>query len=187
MTSVARLVAAGVIAALALAGSEAIARPDIPVFVVVRDYAAVPPDVLRRATQLVTDVYRPLGIGIVWVDQDAGALRAGTMRLTMLRRTAGREDGGRIIGIDAAEHLEPRMHVAHILFQDIGDTGVTAKVLACVMARLIGGALQSSGATGSATIIRAGRDAAEHLGQGAALFTLEEVKRIQDGALALAR
>jgi hypothetical protein len=50
--------------------------PDGPHFVVaVVIEAAAPPEIFRTAQSSVTDIYRSMGVGVVWIDTFAGALK----------------------------------------------------------------------------------------------------------------
>ena len=57
--------ATSVMSVIALAGAAA--EQQLPVFVVIQNHAGAPRHVLARAIQTVTDVYRPLGVGIAWI------------------------------------------------------------------------------------------------------------------------
>lgn len=178
MKSAASSLTASIMTAVALAGLSASAAPHVPVFVVIQNQAGVPSQVLGRAIQVVTDAYRPFGIGIAWIEPPVRVSAGRTVHLTILRRTAGREAGGKMLGIDAPGDADARVHVAHILYQSIDDDVVTSHVLGYVMAHLIRGAL-SNGGTARSTIIQADRHAGRRLAKGLSVFHPEEAEAIR--------
>jgi hypothetical protein len=169
---------ASVVTAIALASLSTASGPPIPVFVVIQNQAGVPRQVLGRGIQVVTDAYRPLGIGIAWIEPPAPASAIPTVHVTLLRRSAGRNGDHKMIGVDAPSDARGRMHVAHILYQHIDDDVVTAHALAYVLAHVIRGAL-SRATNGPATIIHADRRIARALTQGRPVFTPGEAEAIR--------
>lgn len=187
MKSTAHALTASVMTAIALAGIGTSGGSPIPVFVVIQNQAGVPRQVLGRAIQVVADAYRPLGIGIAWIEQPVPASAARTVQVTLLRRKAERHDDQRMIGIDAPGDRHARVHLAHILYQSIDDDDVvTGHALAYVLAHVIRGAL-SNGATGPARIVHADRHAARAMAKGRSVFTPEEAEAIRRDAESLAR
>jgi hypothetical protein len=101
--------ATSLMSALALAGAPA--EPQLPVFVVFQDHVGVPRHVLARAIQTVTDVYRPLGIGIAWIRAPFSAPDIPTLYLSLLPRTAGADS---MVGLDAPATRDAPAHLGHI-------------------------------------------------------------------------
>jgi len=149
---------------------------------VIQDHATVPRAVLSSAIQIVTDVYRPLGIGIVWIEAPLQQSGITKVYLRILPRTGGRDGDGRMLGIDAPAGPDAREHLAHILYRRIEDDIMTSNALAYVMARLIGGALRSPDALSRPTLVYADRHTARQMVKGASVFGAREAEAIRKGA-----
>jgi hypothetical protein len=171
--------------AIALAGVPT--NPQLPVFVVIENHAGVPRHVLARAIHTVADVYRPLGIGIAWIRPPFPTGDTPTLYLSLLPRTAGGEHRTSMVGIDAPSTSDARAHLGHILYRRIGDDDETSRALAYVMAHLVRGVLLSHDALDRPTIVRADRQTARRLADGASVFTQQEVAAIQARVAAGAR
>jgi hypothetical protein len=179
---------ASVMAAVALADVPVSAAMPTPICVVLRNHAGVPRSVLGQAIQIVTDVYRPLGIGIVWITSAPLPTEMTTLHLSILPRTARRRGDDRIIGVDAPAGGATPEHLAHILYRRIGDDALTARALGHVMAQLIAGVLRSNGDVNAPpTIVYGDRRVAQRMRAGAPVFTPEEIQAILDGAASRAR
>jgi hypothetical protein len=178
---------ASIMAAVALAGIPMSVAAPIPICVVIRDHAGVPHAVLGQAIQIVGDAYRPLGIGIVWLESPSPTTDMTTMQLSILPRTATRNGRDGIIGIDAPAGLEQHVHLAHILYRRAGDDRATGHALGYVMAHLIAGMLQSAEVNAVPTIIYGDRRIAQRLIDGTALFTAGEMQAILKGTASLGR
>jgi hypothetical protein len=187
MKSTAHALTASVMTAIALAGISTPGESPIPVFVLIQNQARIPREVLGRAIQVVADAYRPLGIGIAWIEQPAPASAVPTIHVTLLQRGGQRTEDEKIIGLDAPGDPRARVHLAHILYQSIDDDDVvTGHALAYVLAHVIRGAL-SNGATGKARIVHADRHAARAMAKGRSVFTPEEAEAIRRDAESLGR
>jgi len=68
---------------------------------------------MGRAIQVVADAYRPLGIGIAWIERPVPASAVPTVLVTLLRRSAGRNGDEKMLGIDAPGDARSRVHLAH--------------------------------------------------------------------------
>ena len=176
---------ASIMAAVALAGIPMSMAAPIPICVVIRDHAGVPHAVLGQAIQIVTDAYRPLGIGIVWLESPSPPTDMTTMQLSILPRTATTNGRDGIIGIDAPAGLERHVHLAQVLYRRAGDDRATGHALGYVMAHLIAGMLRSAEANAGPTIIHGDHRIPQRLIQGLALFTPDEVRAIVKGAASL--
>jgi hypothetical protein len=186
MKSTAHALTASVMTAIALAGISTPGESPIPVFVLIQNQARISRQVLGRAIQVVADAYRPLGIGIAWIEQPVPASAVPTIHVTLLQRSGQRTADEKIIGIDAAGDPRARVHLAHILYQRIDDDVATGHALAYVLAHVIRGVL-SNGATGPARIVHADRHAARAMAKGRSVFTPEEAEAIRRDAESLAR
>ena len=176
--------ATSVMSVIALAGAAA--EQQLPVFVVIENHAATPRHVLARAIQTVTDVYRPLGVGIAWIRGPFPAGDTPTLYLSLLPRTGGGEHRTSIIGIDAPATRDATAHLGHILYRQVGDDEETSRALGYVIAHLVKGVLLSDD-TDRSTLVQADREIARRMAGSAAVFTSEEVKAIQDSVAARAR
>jgi hypothetical protein len=177
--------ATSVMSVIALAGAPA--EPQLAVFVVIENHAGVPRHVLARAIQTVADVYRPLGVGIAWIRAPFPAGDTPTLYLSLLARTGGGEHRTSMVGIDAPAIRDAPTHLGHILYRRIGDDDESSRALGYVMAHLVRGVLLSHDALDRPTIVRADRQTARRMAEGATVFTREEVKAIQDRVAAGAR
>ena len=185
MNAVARCATTGILTVIALASVSSSTKRQILVSLVIQDHAQVSRHVLGHALEAVVDVYRSLGIDITWSGQAFARSDTVTMHFRILPGT-GASNAGRILGIDAPAVANARTHVAHILYGYIDDDAVTGRVLGYVMARLIGGALDSHGQAARPLIMHADRRTAARWAQGIPVFTHMEAAAIRRAAAALA-
>ena len=82
-----------------------------------------------------------------------------------------------MVGLDAPAARDAPTHLGHILYRRIGNDQETGQALGYVMAHLLKGVL-SHDATDRPTLVRADRQTARRMAEGAAIFTSEEVKAI---------
>ena len=185
MDSMTQMLATVVLTAVALADIPTTARAPIPLCVVIQNHAGVHRQVLSHAIQTVTGVYRPLGIGVVWIEGPIQSPRMTTVHLSILPRNTSHEGAPRIVGVEAPTTLDSRVHVAHVLYERVGADDETGRALGYVMSHLIAGVLRAYQPGVRPTIVIGDRPVARRIINGAAIFTPEEVDAIFTAIAAL--
>jgi hypothetical protein len=184
MDSMAQMLASVVLTAVALADIPTAAPVPIPLCMVIQNHAAVHREVLSHAIQIVTDVYRPLGIGVVWIEGPIQSPRMTTVHLSILPRNAGHQGARRIVGVEAPTMPASGVHVAHVLYEPVGTDDETGRALAYVISHLIAGVLRSYEPGIRPTIVTGDRQIAHRIANGTAILTPEEVQAILAGIAA---
>ena len=92
-----------------------------------------------------------------------------------------------MVGIDAPSTSDAPAHLGHILYRRIGDDEETSRALGYVMAHLVRGVVLVHGPSDRPTIVRADRQTAQSMTDGAPVFAREEVKAIQDSVASRVR
>jgi hypothetical protein len=159
-------------------------EPRLAVVVVVHNYAAVPQEILTAATDVVSRVYRLLGVDIEWNPEpppDGNAL-IPTLELRLLARIDKDDAIASVLGVDAPSKADASTRIAHVLYQRVDDNATSIHALAYVMAHVIAGTLLSSQGLARSAFVRADREQARRLMHGAPIFTEEEIDRLR-GAL----
>ena len=185
MDSSAHMLVTAVLTAVAVADMPTSATAPIPLCVVIQDHAGVHREVLSLAIQTVTDVYRPLGIGLVWIEEPIQSPRMTTVHLSILPRSTAHEGARRIVGVEAPTTADSRVHVAHVLYERVGTDDETGRALGYVMSHLIAGVLRAYQPGVRPTIVTGDRRVARRIANGAAILTPEEVHAIFTAIAAL--
>lgn len=162
MRKISRSLATSVMSAIALAG--ALREPQLRAFAVIQDHAGVPRHVLAGAIQTVTDVDRPLGIGIAWIRAPYPAPEHSDAIPESGVTDGSRGEPGRA-GC-AGREMRPRISATSCTGASaIQETG---HALGYVIAHLLKGVL-SHDAMDRPTLVRADRQTARRLAEVARL------------------
>ena len=209
MTRTSRNLTVGFIVTLGLAGvgrtaSAGQAEP-LTITLCVHDYARVPRDVLTRAENEATRIYRTMGVELVWLDASPTSARphpetiseqllnASNRDLTisilsglMVQRTGTAEN---VMGV-APGTLEARGRLAYVFYERIEDLAQvywqdTARILGHVMAHEMGHLLLPYNAHSKSGIMRANWDLQQlHLAvDGLVQFSPEQAELIRSNPL----